>query len=1094
MKLVVVAFLLSIDIAVARPKSSSTEGGIVLNDIPSSSGSRPRIEQPYLRHALTSDLRRPEGQDFCRKTAKCQPIKTNICLTTKLPYSQTSLELVTDSHTQDDVQDKLMFWQNLKSVPKCWAVIQPFLCALYMPRCENGTVELPSQEMCKVIRNPCRIVELEQRGGWPDFMRCEDTEKFPSGCKNEVRELKFNITPKCQSPLVETDNSLAYVEGVDGCGLPCNSPLFTKEEHEQVQRFTQTLVAMCLTTNLFAVFTFLIDWRSASRYPAVIIFYMNVCFAAACIGWIAQYIPSARQDIICRKDGTARVSEPSGGETLSCVVIFILIYYFLMAACVWFVMLAYSWFVSFQALGKIREKVSSKAAYFHLISWSIPLVLTITCMALAQVEAQSPHGICFVANSNVVRSGFVLAPVLILLFVGHVFLYRGLLILIRLKLGSAASISASANSKLRNTIVRLASFSISIIGSVVLTFVCHIYEFERRSQWKTSFRSYMVCLANQNTSRIQNQGLADDCELESRPSMIITQVHLIAVFGAGVAVSSWVWTKASVLAWRRWYRRTFDKRPLDERVRIRKHKIIAQAFAKRRDLNHMGRMSISIHSTHDDPVGFGNLDLNSAASNDVSSAWAAAIPKFVTRRGAIVGAAGAFGLRRNSLDSEISMSAVRRISVESRASQSRRHSFDSQYSVHSQQTTDLERLTRLHFRHGGRKRNNMLRGGRKMALRRRGSITSQASSKGSQILPAITKLALRNRRGSITSLASSKGSQILPAITKRKNQLLPLGATGATVVQIQTNDKRQPSQVDLERIERFSLNLPGDGSSDDSDIDNGESCKITAAPVTQSTQTTVAWNVATQTSPSLSTLRPISLKVAKPTTQSVSKGTQVTSSSSSSSSSSASTSPAVRKSLPKPSTTTTANVSSSKCHRERGQADGSPNGSSSDLSGHVSASGHGLSSPSQSLLDYLLPIKNQSEKKSDDRQLNGSKGSSRSNRNRKGRSRGVEAIELDRSSIARLLEKLREEDHKAAVEAANAAAIDSDERPKRSYDRRHRVERNRRSQSERHDGNEIELDCLLSSKNSNRSDRSRKSDSRRSRSKQETVVNDDDIS
>jgi smoothened protein len=54
----------------------------------------------------------------------------------------------------------------------------------------------------------------------------------------------------------------------------------------------------------------MIDWRSASRYPAVIIFYMNVCFAAACIGWIAQYIPSARQDIICRKDGTARVSEP----------------------------------------------------------------------------------------------------------------------------------------------------------------------------------------------------------------------------------------------------------------------------------------------------------------------------------------------------------------------------------------------------------------------------------------------------------------------------------------------------------------------------------------------------------------------------------------------------------------------------------------------------------------------------------------------------------------------------------------------------------------------------------------------------------------
>ena len=40
--------------------------------------------------------------------------------------------------------------------------------------------------MCKVTRNPCRIVELEHRGGWPDFMRCDDTEKFPPGCKVSI--------------------------------------------------------------------------------------------------------------------------------------------------------------------------------------------------------------------------------------------------------------------------------------------------------------------------------------------------------------------------------------------------------------------------------------------------------------------------------------------------------------------------------------------------------------------------------------------------------------------------------------------------------------------------------------------------------------------------------------------------------------------------------------------------------------------------------------------------------------------------------------------------------------------------------------------
>lgn len=405
--------------------------------------------------------------------------------------------------------------------------------------------------------------------------------------------------------------------------------------------------------------------------------------------------------------------------------------------------------------------------------------------------------------------------------------------------------------------------------------------------------------------------------------------------------------------------RTFNKKPLEGQVRIRKHKIIAQAFAKRRDLNHMGRMSISIHSTHDDPVGFNLGDLNSAASNDVSSAWAAAIPKFVTRRGAIVGAAGAFGLRRNSLDSEISMSAVRRISVESR-----RHSFDSQYSIHSTQQTaavDLEKLTRLHYRQGGRKR-TLLRG-RKMALRRRGSVTSQASTTiGSQILPAITKM--RTRRGSVTSQVSSTiGSQILPAITMKRgfgrDQQVNVGRVSSGEA-----SKRQ----DLERIERFSLNLPGDASSDESDVEKGVNTTRQTVAATQSTQTTATWNVATQTSPGLSAMRAI-VPSGKAKTQQQSKGTQMTSSSSTSSCTSSPE--VVRKSLPKTTTTTATptTVVPSKYHRERGQADGSPNGSSSedDL---ASSGGPKLSSPSQSLLDYLLPVKNQV---SEDRHTNGSK-------------------------------------------------------------------------------------------------------------------------
>lgn len=56
--------------------------------------------------------------------------------------------------------------------------------------------------------------------------------------------------------------------------------------------------------------TFLIDWRSANKFPALVIFYINGCFMVSCIGWLVQFTSISRDVIICRKDGTLRTREP----------------------------------------------------------------------------------------------------------------------------------------------------------------------------------------------------------------------------------------------------------------------------------------------------------------------------------------------------------------------------------------------------------------------------------------------------------------------------------------------------------------------------------------------------------------------------------------------------------------------------------------------------------------------------------------------------------------------------------------------------------------------------------------------------------------
>ncbi|KAG0716171.1 Protein smoothened [Chionoecetes opilio] len=670
--------------------------------------------------------------DQCHKRAECVPLEETSCLGMPLPYTHTSLAL-SGFPNQRMAREQLEVWSALRNIPRCWAVVQPLLCAVFFPQCNNSSVELPSQEMCVITRGPCRLVEYER--GWPEFLKCH--EEYPHKCKNTVRELKFNTTGQCTPPLVATEEESSWYEGVKGCGVQCANPIFTDEEHKDLHSFVATLGGVCLACSTFTVLTYLIDWRAANKYPVIIIFYINGCFLVASIGFMVQFQPGVRQGLTCRSDGTLREGEPSSGGNISCVVVFVCLYYFMVAGGLWIIILAYSLHTSFKsyAAGLCGDELERRAAYFHLVSWSLPLVLTITIMALAQVEADSVAGICFLSSALHIRIGFLLLPIITIVIVGGFFLVRGMIKLIYLKMECFNIISDSANNKIVETIMRLGIISITLATFTGITVYCHIYQYMNQAHWDKALRDYIMCVTNMTASAEIRHGTSV-CTISERPSINIYKLHLLAFFGAGIIMSSWCWTPNTIQAWKRFLRRVAGA-STEEPLRLARHRVIAQAFAKRHDFNTAGRLSISLHSMHEDPLGL-NFDMNSATSGDISSAWATAIPHLMTRRGALVGPA-ALALRRNSVDSEFSVS--RRFSIESGHNRSsRRHSLDSQMSFH---VSDAERLAALHTaaRFGRRKRRDwfsLRRGRRVNAWDRRGSNTSDDSNLGSMILPAIT--------------------------------------------------------------------------------------------------------------------------------------------------------------------------------------------------------------------------------------------------------------------------------------------------------------------------------------------------------------------
>lgn len=148
--------------------------------------------------------------DYCKRPATCHKMNNTTCMGVKLSYSSTTLEL-TEMTSEEQVQEMLQSYNFLRYIPKCWAVIQPFLCALYMPKCEDKQVDVPSKEMCNITVGPCRI--LYENGIFPDFMNCNEPQLSNTHCKNDIQELKFNTTGYCMEPLVKTDQPYWFYPG-----------------------------------------------------------------------------------------------------------------------------------------------------------------------------------------------------------------------------------------------------------------------------------------------------------------------------------------------------------------------------------------------------------------------------------------------------------------------------------------------------------------------------------------------------------------------------------------------------------------------------------------------------------------------------------------------------------------------------------------------------------------------------------------------------------------------------------------------------------------------------------------------------------------
>ena len=91
------------------------------------------------------------------------------------------------------------------------------------------------------------------------------TSQSPSFFKRDsiYREITLQITTlqlnesACKRPLVETEHQSSWYEGIEGCGIQCENPIFTTEEHTRIHRFVGAFGSLSFICSLFTMVGYL---------------------------------------------------------------------------------------------------------------------------------------------------------------------------------------------------------------------------------------------------------------------------------------------------------------------------------------------------------------------------------------------------------------------------------------------------------------------------------------------------------------------------------------------------------------------------------------------------------------------------------------------------------------------------------------------------------------------------------------------------------------------------------------------------------------------------------------------------------------------
>ncbi|KAH8421423.1 hypothetical protein KR009_006359, partial [Drosophila setifemur] len=481
---------------------------------------------------------------------QCETIRIEMCR--KIGYNETSMPNLVGHEMQTDVEYTLQTFAPLIEYD-CSSQLKLFLCAAYVPMCTpKAPVHAigPCRSLCESVRIRCHPVLQGFGFPWPPALDCK---RFPKENNHETMCMEgpgelmhlpqqeqdiYGMSPAAGGG---TGGQMAGV-GAGGMGsklpLDCSglakshlyvklprsgrcAPLceadilFTPSEKHLSEVWVSTWAYAALGLALVATVCLLASdgSRLASAKWSRLLSPLIWCHNMVTLGWTVRFIVG-RTGTACGTDPQApneSLLSVDGLSNASCASVFLLRYYFGMAACAWWAVLCLGWhrdirrhspdskghvaipsnFAGSPAKRSNAKNVQQELAqnnFVCFVAWGLPAFQTAAVIVARFVDADELLGACFVGNqSDKALQVLVATPVFCYWIFGSMNLISGYLVHCRTK-----EILRNSNAlSLQQQLQQLSAHSSSGIGIFLfiyglacgLLLLAVIYEFANIDVW-----------------------------------------------------------------------------------------------------------------------------------------------------------------------------------------------------------------------------------------------------------------------------------------------------------------------------------------------------------------------------------------------------------------------------------------------------------------------------------------------------------------------------------------------------------------------------------------------------------------------------------